>query len=76
MSFRSKFCNSGLSDESEIASMEGHPFRSVFDLLFNIFLGIQRFVMLYFNPKLRVHHSVITSGELNVELATAVNLKM
>jgi hypothetical protein len=76
VSFHNRFCNSGLSDETEIPSLEYHPFLSVFDPLFNIFLGILHFGILSFNPKLRVHHFVVMRGTLNVELAREVNLKV
>jgi hypothetical protein len=76
VSFRNEFCSKGLSDETENASLECRPFLSVFDPVFNIFLGVMRLGMMSFNPKLRVHYSVVTSGTLNVELAKAVTLKL
>jgi len=74
--FRNEFCCGGLCDETKIALLERRPFLSVFDPIFNIFLSILRLGMLSFIPKLRVHHSVVTSGTLNVELAGAINLKL
>jgi hypothetical protein len=76
VTFRNEFCCSGLSDKTKIALLERRPFLPAFDPVFNIFLSVLRLGMLSFIPKLRVHHSLVTSGTLNVELSGAINLKL